>query len=95
MALAAAVYPIVLAGVILIVGWPSPLGLLLGFWVGGIAISVVTGYAIVKLIESSKAVSASHQSGKPILDIVAGAASLVLRRSAQPPARGTGGEVGT
>jgi len=78
LALAAAVYPTLLAGVILILSRPSPLRLLIGFYVGGMTISIIAGCAIVKAIESSKAVSKSNQSGKPIVDIVVGAASLVL-----------------
>ena len=51
LALAAAGYATLLAGVILILGRRSPLRLLCGFY----AIRIVAGNAIVKLIESSKA----------------------------------------
>ena len=78
LALAAAVYPTLLAGVILILSRPSPLRLLIAFLAGGMMISITAGYAIVKAIEASRAVSKSNQSGKPIVDIVVGAASLLL-----------------
>ena len=78
LALAAAVYPTLLAGVILILSRPNPLRLLLAFLAGGMAISVVAGYAIVQALESSNIVSKSHSSNKPIVDIAVGAASLLV-----------------
>jgi hypothetical protein len=68
----------VLAGVILILSSPNPLRMLIAFLAGGMAISVAAGYAIVKALESSGAVSKSNSSNKPIVDIVVGALSLLL-----------------
>jgi hypothetical protein len=78
LALAAAVYPTLLAGVIVILGQPNPLRVLIAFLIGGMAISIVAGSAIVKAVESSGAVSESHSSTKPIVDILVGAASLLI-----------------
>jgi hypothetical protein len=76
LALAAAVYPTLLAGVILILSQPRPLRMLLGFLAGGYIISMIAGIAIVRAVESSGAVDTSHHSTKPIVSIVAGALSL-------------------
>jgi Sap, sulfolipid-1-addressing protein len=76
LALAAAVYPTLLAGVILILSQPRPLRMLLGFLAGGYIVSMVAGIAIVRALESSGAVDTSHRSTKPIVSIVAGALSL-------------------
>jgi len=76
LALAAAVYPTLLAGVILILAQPRPLRMLLGFLAGGLTISMIAGIGIVRALESSGAVDRSHHSTKPIVSIVAGALSL-------------------
>jgi Sap, sulfolipid-1-addressing protein len=76
LALAAAVYPTLLAGVILILAQPRPLRMLFGFLAGGYIISMIAGIAIVRALESSGAVDTSHHSTKPIVSIVAGAVSL-------------------
>jgi hypothetical protein len=78
LALAAAVYPTLLAGVILILSQPRPLRMLLGFLAGGYIVSMVAGIAIVRALESSGAVDTSHRSTKPIVSIVAGALSLIV-----------------
>lgn len=76
LALAAAVYPTLLAGVILILAQPRPLRMLFGFLAGGYIISMIAGIAIIRALESSGAVSTSHHSTRPIVSIVAGALSL-------------------
>lgn len=78
LALAAAVYPTLLAGVILILGRPNPLRMLSGFMVGALTISIVAGLLIVQGIESSGAVSKSNHSTKPGLDIAIGVLSLLV-----------------
>ena len=78
LALAAAVYPTLLAGVILILAHPRPLRMLFGFLAGGITISIIAGIAIVRALESSGAVNQTHHSTKPIVSIVAGAVSLAV-----------------
>jgi hypothetical protein len=78
LALAAAVYPTLLAGVILILTRPNPLRMLVAFLAGGMATSVIAGIVLVQLLESSDVVSKSHSSSKPVADIVIGAASLLV-----------------
>lgn len=78
LALAAAVYPTLLAGVILILTQPRPLRMLLGFLAGGMGISVAAGLLIVGALESSGAISESSHSTQPIVSIVVGAVSLLL-----------------
>lgn len=78
LALAACVYPTLLAGVILILARPRPLRMLLGFLAGGLAISLIAGIAIVRALESSGALGKSHHSTRPIVSIVLGALSLLV-----------------
>jgi hypothetical protein len=78
LALAAAVYPTLLAGVILILRRPDPLKMLTAFLIGGITISTVAGIAIFEALKSSGAVNKSHQSSKPVVDIVIGVISLLV-----------------
>ena len=78
LALAASVYPTLLAGVILILGQPRPLRMLLGFLVGGLAISLIAGIAIIRALESSGGVGKSNHTTKPVVSIVLGAVSLLV-----------------
>ena len=78
LALAAAVYPTLLAGVILILSRPHPLRMMLALLIGGMTISIATGIGIAKWLKDSGAVNQSHPSTAPVLDIVAGALSLLI-----------------
>ena len=78
LALAAAVYPTLLAGVILILARPRPLRMLFGFLFGGLTISMLAGIGIVRALESSGAVGTSSRSTKPIVSIAAGVVSLLV-----------------
>ena len=78
LALAASVYPTLLAGVILILARPRPLAMLVGFLFGGLTISVIAGVAIVKALESASAFDTTNHSTKPIVSIVVGVISLGL-----------------
>jgi hypothetical protein len=78
LALAACVYPTLLAGVILILAQPRPLRMLMGFLVGGLTISMIAGIAIVRAIESSGAVDRSNHTTKPVVSIVLGSLSLLV-----------------
>jgi hypothetical protein len=91
LALAAAVYPTLLAAVILILilTRANPLRMLVAFLIGGMAISIVAGFALVRLPEASDAVSKSHSASKPIGDIVIGAASLLVARGVSGAATST------
>ena len=78
LALAASVYPTLLAGVILILSQPRPLRMLFGFLAGGVTISMIAGIAIVGGLESSGALDRAHHTTQPIVSIVAGALSLAI-----------------
>ena len=78
LALAACVYPTLLAGVILILAHPRPLRMLLGFLAGGLTISMIAGIGIVRAIESSGAVGRSNHTTKPVVSIVLGSLSLLV-----------------
>ncbi len=78
LALAACVYPTLLAGVILILAHPRPVRMLLGFLAGGLTISTIAGIGIVRAIESSGAVGRSNHTTKPVVSIVLGSLSLLV-----------------
>lgn len=78
LALAAAVYPTLLAGVIIILARPNPLRMLLGFLTGGMAISIGAGIAIVRALEGTGFVDSDHRSTKPAIDITIGTLSLLV-----------------
>lgn len=78
LALVAAVYPTLLAGVVLILSRPQPFRMLIGFLAGGMTISVIVGFGIVRTLESTGAVAHSNHTSRPVIDIVAGVLSLVL-----------------
>jgi Sap, sulfolipid-1-addressing protein len=78
LALAASVYPTLLAGVILILARPRPVRMLVGFLAGGLTISTLAGIAIVRAIESSGAVGRSNHTTKPVASIVLGSLSLLV-----------------
>ena len=76
LALAAAVYPTLLAGVIVILSRPNPVRLLVGFLLGGMSMSVVAGIVIVTSLRGAHAVPPSNHSTRPAIDIAAGVLSL-------------------
>jgi hypothetical protein len=78
LALAAAVYPTLLAGVIVILSRPRPFRLLVGFLAGGMAISVVLGFVIVALLRQSDRVVGVDTTTKPVVDVLAGLVSIVV-----------------
>ena len=76
LALAAAAYPTLLAGVVVILAQPRPWRLLLGFLAGGMTISVVCGVVIVAAIRQSNRVVGVETTTRPVVDIVIGLLSL-------------------
>lgn len=78
LALAAAVYPTILAGVIVLLRQDNPRPLLLGFWLGGMTISIVAGLVIVYLVRESNKVIDTSSTTRPVLDIVLGLLSVGL-----------------
>lgn len=83
LAFAAAVYPTLLAGVIVMLGRPAPRPLLVGFLLGGVIISMLAGCTIVFALGGSVSTS-SQRSASPVVDLVGGllavAVAVVLAR---------------
>jgi hypothetical protein len=77
LAFAAAVYPTLLAGVIVMLKAPAPKRLLVGFLAGGWLVSLAAGLAIVFALQGAVSTS-SLQSSSPTVDLVAGILSLLL-----------------
>lgn len=77
LAFVAAVYPTLLAGVIVMLSRPAPRPLLAGFLLGGVIVSVTCGLVIVFALKG--ALSTPHQkSASPWVDLIAGVLSLIL-----------------
>jgi hypothetical protein len=77
LALAAAVYPTLLVGVVVMLTRPDPRRLLAAFRFGGVLVSVTCGLIIVFVLKGT--ISASRQrSASPKIDLIAGILSLVL-----------------
>jgi len=78
LALAAAVYPTILAGVIVILSQPQARQLLIGFLFGGMAMSLAAGFVVLFAIEQSDRVIDLQQKTRPDFEIVIGALSLLV-----------------
>jgi len=79
LALWAAIYPTLLACVVVILLLPRPERLLLGFWLGAMAMSVTCGLIVVfALGGSSGATTTTKHTISPIVEIVFGAILLLL-----------------
>ena len=78
LALAAAVYPTLLAGVIILLTRPRPAGQLTAFLLGGMICSVTAGLIVLAWMEGSGEFDSSSDTGSPVLDLAAGAISLTL-----------------
>jgi Sap, sulfolipid-1-addressing protein len=92
LAAAAAFYPALLAGVILILTRPNPKRQLAGFLVGGMVASVTCGLLILSALEGTGVAVPSHRDVGAAAYLAAGALSLavaaaVWRRRAAPPRR--------
>jgi hypothetical protein len=80
LALAAAIYPTILAGVIVILSQPNPKRLLVGFLLGGMTVSLLAGFVIVYLVRDADSTISVSATQRPIADIVGGLLSLALAR---------------
>jgi hypothetical protein len=77
LACAAAMYPTLLAGVIVMLTRPAPMPLLVGFLLGGLLISLASGLIILFVVHG--AISTSRQNAaSPKIDLIAGVLSLIL-----------------
>lgn len=98
LAAAAALYPALLAGVVLILTRPHPIRQLAGFYTGGLAISLTAGFLVLFALDGSGALERSgsaHAIG-PTVDLLAGVLSLAVAarlwaRRAHPPRRTSDG----
>ena len=77
LAFAAALYPTLLAGVIVMLTLPAPKPLLLAFLCGGLLISITSGVIILLFVNGAIPTS-TQRSASPKIDLVAGILSLVL-----------------
>jgi hypothetical protein len=78
LALAAAVYPTLLAGVIIMLTRPSPAGQLTAFLAGGMILSVTAGLLILAALEGSGGLDSSSQPASPAASIFLGLVSLAV-----------------
>jgi Sap-like sulfolipid-1-addressing protein len=90
LALAAAVFPTLIACVAVMISRPEPRGLLLAFYLGGLIASLTSGVVVLALFSAGNAVLGSTSSTpSPGTSIVAGLVSLVLSwLMASPRGRG-------
>jgi hypothetical protein len=92
LAVAAAFYPALLAGVILILARPSPKRQLTGFWIGGMVASITSGLLVLYVLEGVDVAVPSHRDVGAAAYLAAGALSVVAaavlwRRRAAPRRR--------
>ena len=80
LALAAAVYPALLAGIIVLLSRDEPVAMLAAFTAGGMLVTFVLGLLIVLVLGDALSTK-SQNSASPIVDIVVGVLSLVVRRA--------------
>src|SRR4051812_47464985 len=78
LALAASIYPTILAGVIVILGQPQPRRLLTGLLLGGMAMSLALGFVVLVVIEESDRLLNLRQTTLPSIEIVVGVLSLLV-----------------
>ena len=83
LALAAAVYPTLLAGVIVILGQPRPRPLLFGFLLGGMTMSVIAGVVVTQALRESDHTVSLSQTTRPVLSIALGLLALAFAFGAQ------------
>jgi hypothetical protein len=91
LALAAAVYPALLAGIIVLLSRDEPITMLAAFTAGGMLVTFVLGVLIVLVLGDALS-TGSQNSASPVVDIVVGVLSLllaaVLRRRIRERERG-------
>ena len=78
LAFEAAIYPTLLAAVVLLLAQPRPVRLLGAYLAGGMIISVGLGLAIVAALQDSHAVGGSRSAPSWIADVVVGGLALLV-----------------
>ena len=78
LAFLSALYPTLLAVVVLVLQRPDPRRLLAAYLAGALLTSMVIGYAIVSALEAGNVVGAGDHSVGPGVDLAGGAIALLL-----------------
>src|SRR5690349_409100 len=79
LALAAAVFPTLIACVAIMISRPQPLRLLVGFYAGGMLVSVAAGVVVLDAFKRGGSVAGNSSSGpNPGASIATGVLALVL-----------------
>jgi hypothetical protein len=78
MACASAIYPSLLAGVVLILGRPDPRRLLLAYLAGALTMSISAGLLVVFGLEASNATGGPNDIVGPGIDLAVGLVALLL-----------------
>ncbi len=92
LALASALWPLLLAVVVIAFGSAQPMRLLASFLAGGLLATVVVGVAVVHLIQTTSIQIGSRQESRAVLPLLLGFAAIgtaivLARRSPPPPSR--------
>jgi Sap, sulfolipid-1-addressing protein len=78
LALGSAVYPTLLAMVVLILGRPGPRRILAAYLAGALLVSMAVGLAVVRLLDAGKLVGGSHRTVSPAVDVGVGLLAVLL-----------------
>ena len=78
LALAAALYPPILALVVVILARPNPRNLLLAYVVGAMLVSTLAGFGIVAALNAGNVVGGSDHTINPAVDIAGGVVALFV-----------------
>jgi hypothetical protein len=90
LAVASAVYPLLLAIALIAIGAEHPRRLLAGFLAGGLLATMTVGLIVVHLLQSTSFLIGSHRQSNGVLPILIGAAAVVAaivlaERRSRPP----------
>src|ERR1700761_1272294 len=79
LALGAAVFPALLACVAILISRPEPRRLIFAFYLGGLLVSLTSGWIVLGVFESGEEVAGSSSSSPdPVISIVVGAIGLLF-----------------
>ncbi|WP_027006784.1 GAP family protein [Conexibacter woesei] len=77
LALAAATFPVLLAAVLVVLTLPEPEGQLAALLAGGMTVSLISGTAILVVLDAAGVLQSSGGSTNPAVDIVLGAIAVL------------------
>src|SRR6266542_2854702 len=78
LAIGSAIYPTLLAMVVIILGQPNPRRILAAYLVGGLLASLTVGFIVVAALNSGHTVGGSDHTVGPAVDFVVAAIALAL-----------------